>query len=106
MPDLETATSTETLNQTAPANPEPSQMPLPFVETPDASETSARKQELKQMLAQTRQTREMLTDFQVAIQNGSYNGHQSTAIAIGLQFLASMLKQNKNDIERLQNEAK
>lgn len=61
------------------------------------------KQMDKQMLAEARQTRELLVAFDAAIQKGTFEGHSMLAIARGLAFLNVLLDQNKGHIKTLQD---
>lgn len=74
------------------------QAPSPVVSTAPNEDRA----QLKGLLAEARQTREMLTDFDTAVKNGSYQGHQMLAIAKGLAFLIAILHQNKAHIDNLQ----
>lgn len=69
-----------------------------------AEDTAAKaaKQELQGMLAQARNVREMLTNFKAACEGATVSGHVVVRMAIGLQWLESMLRQNKADIDNLQ----
>ncbi len=60
------------------------------------------KAEIKALLAEARNTKEMLQDFNTAIQNGTYQGHQMLAVAKGLSFLQAILNQNTAHIKNLQ----
>ena len=60
------------------------------------------KVQVKALLAEARNTKEMLQDFQTAIHNGTYQGHQMLAVAKGVAFLGAILNQNKAHIDALQ----
>ncbi len=62
-------------------------------------------QDLRGMLANARNTKQMLEDFLAAIQGATVSGHVVYRLAIGIQFLETLLKQSKADIERLQKVA-
>ena len=62
--------------------------------------------ELKALLSQARGTKQMLEDFLAAIHGSQVSGHVVYRLAIGIQFIEHLIKQNKNDIERLQTELK
>ena len=72
--------------------------------SPEASVVDSHKEEIKALLAQARNVKSMLEDFKAGIEGCTFSGHVAVRIAIGLQWLESMLRQNKNDIERLQGE--
>jgi hypothetical protein len=74
---------------------EPLEIPLP---------DSPTKVQLKQLLANARNTKELLENSTVAVQNGSFQGRDSVAIALLLQFLAQIKAQNLADIKRIQAE--
>ena len=72
------------------------------VVAPATSPEASRYEQTKQMLANARNTKKMLEDFLVAIQGSQVSGHVVYRLAIGIQFLETLLKQSKEDIERLQ----
>lgn len=59
--------------------------------------------ELKALLAEARNTREVLMDFNTAIGNGTYQGHQMLAVAKGCAFLQAILGQNAAHIKSIQD---
>lgn len=73
--------------------------------SPETSQTAlaAEKAQVKGLLAEARNTKEMLQDFQTAINNGTYQGHQMLAVAKGVAFLIAILNQNKAHIDDLQS---
>jgi hypothetical protein len=66
-------------------------------------QASAAKAELEGMLAQARNVKEMLENFKIACEGSTVSGHVVVRMAIGLQWLESMLRQNKQDIKNLQD---
>ena len=66
----------------------------------------AEKVQLKALLAEARQTREMLEDFNSAVMTGTYTGGQMLKIAKGLAFMDAILKQNKAHLDNLQERMK
>jgi len=61
------------------------------------------KAQLKALLAEARNTRQLMTDFKAAIHNGgSFPGHAMLAIAKGLAFLDAILEQNRSHIKNLE----
>lgn len=88
----------ETPVNAQPNSPEPS----PSLSENSSDVNAAERQQLKGLLAEARQTREMLTDFEAAIKNGTFQGHQMLQIAKGLAFLIAILQQNKAHIKNLQ----
>ncbi len=76
-------------------------------EAPASSQTSsdtkkAEVAQIKGLLAEARNTKEMLEDFQSSVLTGSYTGGQMLKIAKGLAFLDAILGQNKAHIKNLQ----
>lgn len=57
---------------------------------------------LKQMLSNARNTTQMLQDFLSAIRGCNVSGEVVYKLAIGIQFLETLLSQSKADIQRLQ----
>lgn len=64
--------------------------------------TSDNTQELKRLLSQARNVKEMLENFKSACEGATVSGHVAVRFAIGIQWIESMLRQNKQDIENLQ----
>ena len=60
------------------------------------------KVQLKALLAEARQTKEMLEDFKAALYMGTFQGGKMLAIAKGVSFLEAILNQNKAHIQNLQ----
>jgi len=90
----------ETSTQTPP--PETSQE-TPVVQ--DAVEVPAMSPEAlsnKQLLAEARQTRDVLVGFRSAIESGTYHGSKMFDLAKGLAFLEAIMNQNQAHIKRLQ----
>jgi hypothetical protein len=73
-------------------------------QTVSAEELSkrARIDEQKGMLSNARNTYKMLQDFKAAIEGSTVSGHVVYRLAIGIQFLDSLIRQAKADIDRLQ----
>ena len=89
-------------NSNSPSEAESTQTAT-VVESPkDASPALDNTAELKGMLAQARNVREMLENFKAACEGSTVSGHVAVRMAIGLQWLDSMLRQNKTDIQNLQ----
>ena len=76
----------------------------PVETSPKSSESDvkAQKAELKALLIEARNTRDMLVGFRAAIENGTFNGHKMLDLAKGLAFLEAILKQNNAHITNLQ----
>jgi len=73
-------------------------------EAPASSQAvSEDKSQLKQLLAEARNTREMLLDFETAVKNASFQGHAMLPVAKGMAFLQAILAQNKGHIDNLQD---
>jgi hypothetical protein len=72
----------------------------------EQSPATLEKAQLKGMLAEARATREMLLDFDTAIKNGTFQGHQMLAVAKGVAFLHAIVAQNKSHIDNLQERVK
>ena len=60
------------------------------------------RETIKALLAEARSTKTVLEDFETAVKNGSYQGHQMMALAKGLSFVAAILAQNKAHVINLQ----
>ena len=60
------------------------------------------KDQVKGLLAEARNTRDMLVGFRAAVESGSYNGNKMFDLARGLAFLEAILKQNNQHIHNLQ----
>ena len=65
-------------------------------------ETSPEALSNKQLLAEARQTRDVLVGFRSAIESGSYQGSKMFDLAKGLAFLEAIMNQNQAHIKRLQ----
>lgn len=68
----------------------------------DATPAELNKVELQSVLSEARATKLMLEEFDTAVKNGTYSGHQMIAIAKGLSFLHALISQSKGHIESLQ----
>jgi hypothetical protein len=71
--------------------------------SPEESQASAKKAELTGLLANARNVKEMLENFKAACEGATVSGHVAVRFAIGIQWLESMMRQNKADIQNLQN---
>lgn len=60
------------------------------------------KVQLKALLAEARQTKEMLEDFKAALYMGTFQGGKMLAVAKGVSFLEAILNQNLAHIKNLQ----
>lgn len=67
--------------------------------SPKASENKA---ELKAVLAEARNTRDMLVGFRSAVESGTYHGAKMLDLAKGLAFMDAILGQNNAHIKNLQ----
>ena len=74
------------------------------VSEPEGTADSPKHSEIKALLAQARNVKEMIENFKAACEGATVSGHVAVRFAIGIQWLESMLRQNKSDIERLQGE--
>jgi hypothetical protein len=76
----------------------------PSLNTPDCSpqDLESERASIKKLLAEARQTYEMLTAFIVAVEKGTFIGYAMIDIAKGVSFLQAILNQNKNHISNLQ----
>ena len=61
------------------------------------------KVQVKALLAEARNTRDMLVDFRAAIETGTYSGGKMLAVAKGLAFLEAILNQNQAHLHNLQD---
>ena len=68
---------------------------------PSQNETNE-KQQVKALLAEARNTRDMLVGFRSAVESGSYHGAKMMDLAKGLAFLEAILGQNNAHIKNLQ----
>jgi len=69
------------------------------VTSPDVK---AEKAQLKAVLAEARNTREVLIDFKNAIERGQFDGISMMPLAKGQAFLDAILAQNQGHIKNLQ----
>lgn len=60
------------------------------------------KAQLKALLAEARNTRDVLVGFRAAVEGGTYHGGKMLDIAKGLAFLEAILQQNNAHIHNLQ----
>lgn len=81
-------------------------LPVSVTEVTPEQAAKAEKAQLKALLAEARNTREMLEDFNSAVLTGTYTGGQMLKIAKGLAFMDAILKQNKAHLENLQERIK
>lgn len=76
-------------------------------ELPDSSPKSSSpekdRESLKALLAEARQTRQVLEDFESAVKAGSYPGQHMIALAKGLSFVSAVLSQTKAHVFNLQS---
>jgi len=79
----------------------PQPLDIPVNSVPNQNETSE-KQQAKAMLAEARNTRDMLVGFRSAVESGSYHGAKMMDLAKGMAFLEAILSQNNNHIKNLQ----
>jgi hypothetical protein len=70
------------------------------------SQAASKKAELAGLLTQARNVKEMIENFKAACECSTVSGHVAVRMAIGLQWLDSMLRQNKADIQNLQDKLK
>lgn len=71
----------------------------------DQNQTMAQpneKAQIKGLLAEARNTRDMIVGFRSAVESGSYNGNKMLDLAKGLSFIEAILKQNNAHINDLQ----
>ncbi len=87
----------EAMQSAAVSETQPSENPQ--VISPQVSSAN----QLKSLLAQARGTRQMLMDFKAALDDCTVHGSHVYAMALGVQFLESLLKQAKGDIDNIQN---
>lgn len=62
--------------------------------------------QIKALLAEARNTREMLLEFKSAVESGEYQGHKMLALAKGLSFIVAIVNQNAAHIDNLQERLK
>lgn len=72
------------------------------VQTPAAEAQVNPKAQLHGMLSQARATRQMLLDFKASLDDCTVHGSHVYAMALGVQFLNTLIQQAKNDIDGLQ----
>lgn len=66
-------------------------------------QAKAEKAQLKGLLTEARNTRDMLVDFRSALEDGTFHGARMMAIARGMAFLEAILRQNSAHIKNLQD---
>ena len=72
-------------------------------ENPASQSQKVEKQQIKALLSEARNTRQMLTEFKAAIHNaGSFPGHAMLPVAKGLAFLDAILEQNRTHVKNLE----
>jgi len=69
---------------------------------PEQSQANSEKAQVKSLLAEARNTRDMLVDFRAAVESGTYAGSRMLAVAKGYSFLEAILNQNQAHIKNLQ----
>lgn len=67
-----------------------------------AEDPAKDRETIKALLAEARNTKEVLEDFQIEIQNGTFKGHAMITLAKGLSFLGAVIAQNKAHVDNLQ----
>lgn len=70
--------------------------------TKEAQDSVSERAQVKAMLAEARNTREMLVNFEAAVSKGTFSGNQMLDLAKGLAFMDAILKQNSAHIANLQ----
>jgi len=70
----------------------------PSIQTPLRDD----KIQIQSLLAEARNTKEMLEHFRGAICGGTFDGGSMMAIAKGVAFLEAIMNQNKSHIKNLQ----
>ncbi len=79
-----------------------SQAPVELSSGPSTEQAKAEKQQVKALLSEAENTRQMLTEFKAAVHNhGTFPGHAMLPVAKGLAFLDAILEQNKSHIRNL-----
>lgn len=66
--------------------------------------TGPSKADLKALLAEARNTRDMLVGFRSAVESGTYAGVKMLDLAKGQAFLEAILNQNQAHIKNIQNQ--
>jgi len=72
------------------------------VSSQTASEPKEDKNQLKALLSEARNTRDMLVSFRAAVETGTYHGGKMLDIAKGLAFLEAILQQNQGHLKNIQ----
>lgn len=67
---------------------------------------SEEKANIKALLSEARNTREMLMSFVSAVETGAFSGGQMMNVAKGMAFLDALLRQNNKHISDLQERVK
>ena len=75
-------------------------------EAKDSSPAHSEQNDVKALLAEARNTRDMLVGFRAAVESGSFNGNKMIELAKGLSFLEAILRQNNQHIHNLQERVK
>lgn len=82
---------------------------IPIAEVAQSSELSTAKEEKQQteaLLAEARNTKDMLQHFKGAVISGTFEGGCMMSLAKGLAFVEAILNQNKAHIQNLQERLK
>lgn len=74
----------------------------PEQSTEQSSQPKENKKEIQNLLAEARNTRDMLVGFRAAVESGSYHGSKMLELAKGLSFMDAILNQNQAHIRNLQ----
>lgn len=85
-----------------PSLSEPVSETSPKVFNGDAKASIDDRVQMQSLLSEARNTKLVLEEFDTAIKNGTYQGHQMMAIAKGLSFVSALIGQTKGNIEALQ----
>lgn len=79
------------------------QMPDKLAQSTEPStQTKDNKADVKGLLAEARNTRDMLVGFRAAVESGTYHGSKMLDLAKGLAFMDAILNQNNTHIKNLQ----
>lgn len=69
---------------------------------PETSQSPSQAVNLKALLAQARGTKDMLLNFKAAIDDCTVHGSHIYNLALGVQFVNTLINQAKNDIDGIQ----
>lgn len=78
------------------------ELTVPQEPSPKAFDEKAEKAQLKSVLSEARNTRDVLVGFRSAIESGTFEGVRMMDLAKGLAFLDAILNQNQGHIKSLQ----